>query len=198
MESMKTDKSKKRTISQTITGKEKEKIPNIGFYFMQFAMKVMDFFGNFANKNFKTLGIKKNQVVVDYGCGPGRYIKNASKAVGENGKVYAVDIHPLAIKKVNKIIRKHNLNNVETIQATGYSCSIPDDNADVVYVLDAFHMIEDAKQFLSEIARIVKRDGVILIENGHQNRTETLKKIKTSDKIQIVDENKSHVICIKK
>ena len=47
--------------------------------------------------------IKPDSKVLDFGCGPGSYIIHVSKTVGERGKVYALDIHPLAIEKVKSI-----------------------------------------------------------------------------------------------
>ncbi len=41
-------------------------------------------------------GIRKGSVVVDYGCGPGRYTIPVARMVGKEGRVYAIDIHPLA------------------------------------------------------------------------------------------------------
>ena len=45
-------------------------------------------------------GISEGMVVVDYGCGPGRYVRKASQLTGFSGMVYAVDIHPTAIEMV--------------------------------------------------------------------------------------------------
>ena len=90
-----------------VLGKNREITPNIAFHIMTTTMKLMDFLGKYSSKNFKTLDLKSGQTVIDYGCGPARYITNASNAVGESGKVIAVDIHPLAIKKVKAKIVKY-------------------------------------------------------------------------------------------
>jgi len=67
---------------------------------MTAVMGIVDLLKKYSDKNFETLGLKSGQTVIDYGCGPARYIRNASEAVGKSGKVIAVDIHPLAIKNV--------------------------------------------------------------------------------------------------
>ncbi|MCY1718705.1 class I SAM-dependent methyltransferase [Prolixibacteraceae bacterium Z1-6] len=191
-------KTKKRTIGVVVTGTEHETIPNLFFRMMSFTMKIADLFGNYSNKNFNTLNLQKGQVVVDYGCGPARYIKNASEAVGTKGKVLAVDIHPLAIKNVEQIAKKYGLKNVEAFLADDYSCAIPNNTADVVYALDMFHMIEQPVNLLTELARIVKPDGSVIIEDGHQPRVKTIFKITDSGLFNIVNENKHHVVCIPK
>ncbi len=185
----------KKTIGDYLSGKGREYIPDMAFWIMTFIMKIMDVFGNHALRNFKNLKLNQGQVVIDYGCGPARYIKDASKAVGTKGMVYAVDIHPLAIRNVNKKISKYKLKNVKTVLANGYSCSIPDKIADVIYALDMFHMIEQPTMLLKEFKRMIKPDGIIIIEDGHQLRAETKQKIEKSGLLTVLDECKSYVKC---
>lgn len=180
-----------------VTGKGREKIPGIAFRGMAFFMKLMDLFTNYSGRNFRTLDIKPGQTVIDYGCGPARYIKDASGMVGPSGKVFAVDIHPLAIKNVDEKIKKFGLSNVYPTLATGYKTGIESETADVVYALDMFHMIEQPKELLTELSRLVKPDGRIIIEDGHQPRSETKMKIEDSGLLKIVRETKSFVECVK-
>ncbi len=185
-------------MKDTLLGKNKDKIPNSAFRMMSAIMSLVDFTLNLANKNFRTLELKKGQVVVDYGCGPARYIENASKAIGTTGKLYAVDIHPLAIEKVNTKIKQKQLNNVETILAQGYSTSIEGSSIDVVYALDMFHMVSSPLELLQEFHRILKDTGIAIIEDGHQKRSETLKKVLDTNLFTIVEETDKHVKCKKK
>ena len=184
-------------IESLMTGKGREKIPNFAFRGMAFIMKLMDLFTNHSSKNIRTLNIKPGQTVIDYGCGPARYIKDASRMVGTSGKVIAIDIHPLAIKNVNDKIKKYKLSNVNATLATGYKTDIESEIADVVYALDMFHMIEQPKELLTELGRLVKMDGRVIIEDGHQPRSETKMKIEDSKILKIVRETKSFVECIK-
>jgi ubiquinone/menaquinone biosynthesis C-methylase UbiE len=191
-------KTEQKTTREAKYGQGREYIPNPFFRMMTFAMKTMDILANHSNKKFNTLHLKENQVVVDYGCGPARYIKNASLAVGPKGKVYAVDIHPIAMEHVEKITRKHNLQNVEAVLADGYSCPIPNQTADVVYALDMFHMIEQSSELLKELNRIVKPGGKVIIEDGHQPRENTIRKIEQAGILAVKDQNKYHVVCVPK
>jgi len=169
-------------------------MPNFVFRLMAFIFWIVDIFYPFE-KHISGFGIKEGFTVVDYGCGPGRYIKGVSVLVGEMGKVYAVDIHELAIKSVRKRIDKYNLKNVEPVLASGYSCNINDEVADVIYVMDTFHMIKDPVQFLKELHRIAKKDGLLVIDDGHQLRIETKTKIAASKLWNISQEIKDHLKC---
>lgn len=172
-------------------------MPAIAFYLMSITMKLVDLFTGYSDKNFKTLGLKSGQTVMDYGCGPARYIRNASQAVGPKGKVYAVDIHPLAVKKVLDKARKFGLTNIEALQANNYHVDLAGGTIDVLYALDMFHMVENTQALLTEFARLVKPDGVVLIEDGHQPRKETMEKITAAGLFEIVEETKAHVKCRK-
>ena len=187
----------KNTIRDFLSGKNRESIPNFAFKAMTLVMKLMDIFGQYSRKNFETLGLKSGQTVIDYGCGPARYIEFASNAVGKAGRVIAVDVHPLAIAKVKGKIEKLDLSNVEAVLAEKYTTSIRAEIADIVYALDMFHMIAQPNEFLKELSRLAKRDGKIIIEDGHQPRTDTLQKIEKSGFLKIVQETKTHVKCQK-
>ena len=170
--------------------KNKERMNNSTFHFMTIIMNLIDFFTKHSNKKFKTLELQKGQIVVDYGCGPARFVQNSSYAVGKHGKVFAVDIHPLAIKKVNEKIKKFHLKNVEAILSTGYKTYIKESSVDIIYALDMFHMIENTNEFLGELYRILKQNGMVILEDGHQSRVNSKDKIKNFGLFEMVKESK--------
>ena len=186
-----------KMLVDSVKGKKIERIPNIAFRIMTFVMTLVDLIENYSSKIFKTLDLKYDQTVIDYGCGPARYIEKASKTVGELGKVIAVDIHPLAIKNVKARIKKHQLKNVEAVLASGYTTTIDSKIADIVYALDMFHMIQQPDELLKELTRLIKDNGIIIIEDGHQSRNETKQKIENAGILNIIEETKSHMKCEK-
>ncbi|MGA2297766.1 MAG: methyltransferase domain-containing protein [FCB group bacterium] len=176
-----------------VYGYEMERMPNFAFRMMSFMFKVNDLFNN-KTGYLDEFGIKKGFVVVDYGCGPGRYVAKASELVGDDGLVYAVDIQELAVKSIYKIIEKHGLKNVKPVLATGYEVDIPAQSVDLVYALDMFHMIKDTNSFLAGIHKILKINGVLLIENGHQPRELARIKIANSGLWELQKENDKFMI----
>lgn len=190
-------KSKKSPMD-VLSGKGNEKISDAGFKMMAAFMRFIDLLTNYSGSNIKKLNLQSGQTVIDYGCGPARYIRDASIIVGKTGKVLATDIHPLAIKMAEEKIKKYKLSNVETFLARGYSSDIPGESADVVYALDMFHMIENPGELISELCRLAKPDGRIIIEDGHQPRAETRAKIEESGAVHITRETRSYVECKKR
>jgi len=169
-------------------------ISNIDFSLMSFMYKTSSLF-NDPSKLLDEFDINNGHIVIDYGCGPGRYIIKASTLVGETGKVYAVDNHKLAKKSIEKMILKENLRNVIPVLANGYSSEIKSDAADLIYALDMFHQIKHPQPFLEELNRLVKNTGMLIIDDGHQPREKTREKILNSGCWEILEEKESYLKC---
>lgn len=181
-------------LRECLTGNRMERMPDIAFRAMSFIFRIRDFFSP-PEERIGDLGIKRGFTVVDYGCGPGRYVEAASRLVGEGGRVYAVDIHELAVKAVSVRIRERGLDNVETFLARGYTCDVPARSADMIYALDMFHMIREPSAFLKELHRILKPDGYLILETGHQPKEKAAGKIRESGMWRITGEAKRHFRC---
>jgi len=172
-----------------------EKMPNLSFRGMMLTYKVVDLLYPYIGKRVTRFGIEKGMTVVDYGCGPGRYAVRFANLAGEKGKVYAVDIHELAIEAVKRKAQKSNLRNIEAVLAQGYHSTVPDSIADVVCAIDMFHAIRNPAEFLAEVRRIVKPDGTLVIDDGHQPRSTTRQKILDSGLWDIIEETSDHLKC---
>ncbi|MCP4604781.1 MAG: class I SAM-dependent methyltransferase [Proteobacteria bacterium] len=175
-------------------GKGVDKMPGLAFRVMSAMFWVRDKFIS-LDKLLDEFDIREGQTVVDFGCGPGTYIEKASALVGESGKVLAVDIHPLAIKAIEKRAAKKRLANITGHVAGVGTCPLADDTADVIYALDMFHMVAEPGPFLKELNRIAKPGSLLYIDDGHQPRAESKGKIAASGIWEIVTENKRFMKC---
>jgi ubiquinone/menaquinone biosynthesis C-methylase UbiE len=143
---------------------------NFGFKTMAFTFKIRDFFR--PRKDIvREVGIKEGFRVLDYGCGSGSYITAVAELVGKSGKVYALDIHPLAIAMVKKIVAKKQLTNVETI-VSDRKTGLPDDSMDRVLLYDVFHDLGDPDGVLEELHRVLKSDGILSFSDHHLKENE--------------------------
>ncbi|TKJ20161.1 MAG: SAM-dependent methyltransferase [Promethearchaeota archaeon Loki_b32] len=120
--------------------------------------------------------IKEGQIVLDYGCGPGSYSIAAAEVVGNSGKVYAADIHPLAIEEVEKRASERDLKNIETI-LTDCDTKLEDKTIDVVLLLDIYHDLSDPESILKELHRILKKNGWLSVDDHHFKDDEIIGKI---------------------
>jgi ubiquinone/menaquinone biosynthesis C-methylase UbiE len=81
------------------------------------------------------------------------------------------------------------------VLAPGYDCGLPDRIADVVCALDMFFGIKQPTEFLAELKRITRPDGVLVIDDGHQPREVTKEKILASGLWIIQAETLDHLTC---
>lgn len=151
---------------------------NIAFKLMAFGFSFRDLLLP-RRDVLNEIGIKPGFYVLDYGCGPGSYSIIAAEMVGMAGKIYALDIHPLALRQVGNVASKKQLANIETIHsdcATG----LPDDSIDIVLLYDVFHALSDRNEVLEELHRVLKPDGILSFSDHHMKEGEILSKVTDS------------------
>ena len=184
------------TVKKRAEKRDTERMSDTSFRIMNLIFMVVDlFFFRYIKKRVRGFGIEPGMTVVDYGCGPGRYSIVFAELVGAEGKVYAVDIHELAIEAVRKKMKKRSLRNIEPVLANGYNSGLPDNVADVVCAIDMFFGIKNPTEFLTELKRIAKSDGILVIDPGHQSMSAAKEKILASGCWDIVEESKDHMKC---
>ena len=159
----------------------------IGYRCMVWMFRVVDLFMT-PDKRLDDFGLKKGDVVVDFGCGPGRQIRKASALVGPQGRVYAADINAIAIDIVKQKKAQYGLNNVEPVLLPQQGEQIPSHCADVVYALDMFHHVSDPVGFLEQVYALTAKDGLFFLEDGHQSRSKSLGKVQQSNLWEIDSE----------
>jgi ubiquinone/menaquinone biosynthesis C-methylase UbiE len=110
-------------------------------------------------------GISEGMTILDYGCGPGGFSIAAAKLVGPKGKVYALDIQPLALEMVSKEADVENLRQIRTTVSTE---GIPPQSVDVVLLYDILHEIMENTTIFKEIHRVLKKTGLLSVSDHHQ------------------------------
>ena len=145
-------------------------------------------------RQLEGFGIREGDTGVDYGCGPGRYLKTASHLVGARGRVYAADVSLIALEHVQKRIQKECLTNIVPYLIADDACGIPGGCADVIYALDMFHRIGEPGAFFTELRRIIKPAGTLYLKDGRQTRRATLEKVQASPLWDIAEEKPGYVV----
>ena len=158
-----------RELNRTI---EDQYMSSFGFRTMAFTFKIRDFFK--PRKDIvKEVGIKEGFHVLDFGCGSGSYITAVAGFAGKTGKVYALDIQPLAIEMVKRIVATKLLTNVETI-LSDRKTGLADDSIDRVLLYDVFHVLTDPEGVLEELHRVLKSDGILFFSDHHLKENEVV------------------------
>ena len=183
------------TIKEKGFGRRMDRMPAWAFRSMSAIFSVRDRFFP-VDSRLEELPIREGMTVADYGCGPGSYIPRASRKVGPEGLVYAIDVHELAVQAVKKRIAKGSLGNVKPVLADRDKAPLEDEAVDLIWAFDMFHMVSRPTAFLKDLNRIVKASGVLFIDDGHQPREQAKAKIEESGAWVIKDENPKYMKCI--
>jgi ubiquinone/menaquinone biosynthesis C-methylase UbiE len=146
---------------------------------MAFALKLMEPFKR-SRERLAGAGLEKGQVVLEYGCGIGSYTIPAAQIVGDEGTVYALDIHPLALATVRKRVAKEKLTNIKTI-LSDRDTGLPDEGVDVVLLYDTFHLVRDKQALLEELHRVLKPGGFLSADHMHTARDDFLETMQTGN-----------------
>jgi len=142
---------------------------------MSLTYKFRDFFSPRMDI-LREVGIEPGFHVLDYGCGPGSHVVPLAELVGISGRIYALDIHPLAIQKVQRIASRRQFSNVETI-CSDCATGLPDSCVDVVLLHDTLHTLGDPDGVLQELHRVLKPNGILSFSDHHMQEGEIVSKV---------------------
>ena len=148
---------------------------NLHFRFMSFGYKFRDLFKPRKNV-LKEVDIRPGFNILDYGCGPGSYSIIAAELVGTEGKVYALDIHPLAVRRVQNVASKKGLTNVVTI-LSDCETGLENGSVDVVLLYDTFHSLSEPNVVLEELHRVLRSNGILSFSDHHMKDDEIVSKV---------------------
>ena len=112
----------------------------------------------------KAAGLKPGQKVLEVGCGPGFFTIPAAKIVENEGVVYAVDVHPLAIERVKEKIEREGIKNITPILANASDTGLPDRSIDLAFIFGLRYIAGGLENVIAEIHRILKPGGVLSFE----------------------------------
>ena len=145
---------------------------NLSFRALALWLRAREYFSD-PRQRLVDASLEAGQVVLDYGCGVGSYALPAAQIVGDGGKVFALDIHPLAVEAVERRARSADLSNVETIQSN-LDTGLTSESVDVVLLYDVLHAVPDQHALLQELHRILKPEGRLSVHPDHMTRDELL------------------------
>src|SRR5919106_694386 len=114
------------------------------------------------------LNLKAGEVIADIGAGSGYFTFRLSHHVGDQGKVYAVDVSPDMILHINRRIRELKANNVVSILADPDDPLLPEASVNRFFFSDSWHHIENQTKYLSLMKKMLKPGGEIVMIDFHK------------------------------
>jgi ubiquinone/menaquinone biosynthesis C-methylase UbiE len=151
----------------------------------------------------KELGIKKGQIIVDFGCNDGHYTIPAARVVGPQGKVYAIDREQPVIDQLLKTAQTEDLGNIIPITSGKPLINLPATTVDAVLIYDVLHYLNkvERKNLYQSANTVLKADGILSVFPKH-NRSDLpmwyLEKLNISDIVTEIENNHFYKLALNK
>lgn len=118
--------------------------------------------------------IRQGSVITDLGCGSGYFTIPLARAVGNQGKVYAVDVLSSALDSVRSRAKLEGIFNIETMRANAEAYNgvpIEDGTNDMVMLSNILFQSDKKLDIIKEALRILKPGGSLVLIEWNQNNS---------------------------
>jgi ubiquinone/menaquinone biosynthesis C-methylase UbiE len=137
------------------------------------------------------LAIPSGAWVADIGAGNGYFLPHLARAVGPEGRVFAVEVEDEPLAALEALVSEQGLANVELLRGRYEDPLLPDRKIDLVLIVNTYHHIEARPDYfrrlrgdLSDTGRVAVLDpneeltGLfsLFLDEGHTSRAEDVRK----------------------
>ncbi len=117
-------------------------------------------------KNLAELSIGRGAHVADFGAGSGHYALAVARIVGEDGKVFCIDINGEMLTKVKNHARQEGLENLDIIKSDlerEKGSKLQNESVELVIIANTLFALEDKVAVVKEAFRILRPKGRVLV-----------------------------------
>lgn len=118
------------------------------------------------------LDLKSGDRIADIGSGSGFFTYKFSKTVGDEGKVYAVELKDEHIEMLQDFINEEKITNIQTIKGREDVLELPEP-VDKMFMCSLYHVLygvvsdNERDSYLKSLCKCLKQDGeLIIVDNG--------------------------------
>jgi SAM-dependent methyltransferase len=111
----------------------------------------------------RLLALEPGMVVADLGAGTGYFMARLSRAVGDKGTVYALDVEDDMVRYLAARAKKERLGNVLAMKVGVDEPGLAPGSCDRVLVVDTWHHIPSRSTYVPKLARGLRKGGLLLV-----------------------------------
>lgn len=128
----------------------------------------------------EAMSANEGDIVADLGSHEGYMTLHLSKAVGQSGKVYAVDVEKYKLRNLEKNMKRRDVTNVETVLGDYDNPKLTANSLDAIVIMDAYHEMDDYMEILEHVKNALKPGGrLVMIEEIDNFRKDQTRKQQT-------------------
>jgi predicted methyltransferase len=112
---------------------------------------------------FTEMGLRPGAVVADVGAGDGFFTSRLARAVGSDGRVYAVEIDDATIDTLRNRLRDDGIENVTIVKGAADDPKLPERALDAALIVNAYHEMKQHQAVMAALRRALKPDSRLVI-----------------------------------
>lgn len=118
---------------------------------------------NKPDRILEALELKSGEIVADVGSGGGYFSLRLAEALGEKGRVYAVDENSEFLVFIKRIAEEKGIHNVVLIPVSGDELNLPENSIDLVFMRNVTHHICDRARYFKRLRYYLRPGGRIAV-----------------------------------
>ncbi|HEV8131327.1 MAG TPA: class I SAM-dependent methyltransferase [Acidobacteriota bacterium] len=137
---------------------------------------------------FRHLGLMEKGRIADVGAGEGFFTVRLARAVGPDGRIWAVDISPRVIQSLQKRIESTVLKNVIVVLGEPADPKLASGTLDAVLIVNSYHEMPHYSEMLDRLFRAIRPGGRIVISEPFNPKSRSLARDKQIENHEIAPE----------
>lgn len=109
------------------------------------------------------LAIEEGSRVADIGAGDGYFTRHLARAVGDAGRVFAVEISQRALSQLRRVATEEGFENIEVIEGEFDDPKLPSESLDAVLVVNAYHEMTEYEAMLEGMMAALRPGGRLVM-----------------------------------
>lgn len=111
----------------------------------------------------ETLGLRPGSRVADLGAGTGYFVRHLARAVGERGRVFALEVEPALVAHLRERAEREGAANVIPVLTSYDRARLPRESIDLVLIVDTFHHIDARLGYFQRLREALAADGRVAV-----------------------------------
>ena len=121
--------------------------------------------------------VKKGDAILDLASGTGDLIKLYHKKIGNSGRIVSSDINEAMLDEGKRNLINSGVLGIEFVQANAEKLPFEDNSFDLVSIAFGLRNVTDKDKALSEMCRVLKPGGVLIVLEFSKTTNPVLEKI---------------------
>lgn len=141
----------------------------------------------------EALDLKAGMAVADIGAGTGYYSRRLAEKVGQEGKVYGVDIQPEMLELLARNAKAAGLPQIIPVKGKIDDPNLPEAALDVIIMVDVYHEFSHPYEMTAGLCQALKPGGrLVFVEYRLEDPNVPIKTLHKMSEAQVKKETEPH------